>query len=254
MLEQIVLSQGISTDKQSGLTCRILSECGCSGIQHPSESVRKVAERVLILVYKINPRLIRKQLPPDDDITRRNLLYRQLFTEFDKIDTQKKVVKSVTVGSNKDRVPSATRLQSENMPMKCSRKEEQINHNSKINKILLKCSRINSNQSDSTGSETDSHSCDKSLKRHIKKSINKLNCPFCDWICDGTSLLDKHFWKCCPILTKCPACAQILEVADLTHHITGKFSILICLQYRQRLQPIILKSRKAYRFEIVVQI
>lgn len=88
MLEQLVLSQGISQDKQSGLTCRILSECGCSGINHPHENVRKVAERILISVYKVNPRLIRKQLPPDDEITRRNLLYRQLFTEFDKIDAQ----------------------------------------------------------------------------------------------------------------------------------------------------------------------
>lgn len=86
MLEQLVLSQGISQDKQSGLTCRSLSECGCSGIHHPAEPVRKVAERVLLLVYKVNPRLVRKQLPPDDDITRRNLLYRQLFTEFDKLD------------------------------------------------------------------------------------------------------------------------------------------------------------------------
>lgn len=88
MLEQLVLSQGISNDKQSGLACRTLSEAGCSGIHHPAESVRKVAERVLLLVYKVNPRLVRKQLPPDDDITRRNLLYRQLFSEFDKIDLQ----------------------------------------------------------------------------------------------------------------------------------------------------------------------
>jgi len=41
-----------------------------------------------VLVYKVNPRLVRKQLPPDDDITRRNLLYRQLFHEFDLIDLQ----------------------------------------------------------------------------------------------------------------------------------------------------------------------
>lgn len=90
MLEQLVLSQGISNDKPSGLTCRTLSECGCSGIHHPAEPVRKVAERVLLLVYKVNPRMIRKQLPPDDDVTRRNLLYRQLFTEFDKLDMQRK--------------------------------------------------------------------------------------------------------------------------------------------------------------------
>lgn len=90
MLEQLVHTQGISTDKHSGLTCRALSDCGCSGIHHPAEPVRKVAERILLLVYKVNPRLVRKQLPPDDDITRRNLLYRQLFTEFDKLDLERK--------------------------------------------------------------------------------------------------------------------------------------------------------------------
>jgi centrosomal protein CEP104 len=88
ILEQLVLSQGINQEKPSGMSCRVLSECGCSGINHPHESVRKVAERILLAVYKVNPRLIRKQLPPDDEITRRNLLYRQLFTEFDKIDMQ----------------------------------------------------------------------------------------------------------------------------------------------------------------------
>jgi centrosomal protein CEP104 len=88
MLEQLVLSQGINQEKQSGMSCRILSEFGCSGINHPHDNVRKVAERILLAVYKVNPRLIRKQLPPDDEITRRNLLYRQLFAEFDKIDMQ----------------------------------------------------------------------------------------------------------------------------------------------------------------------
>lgn len=34
MLEQLALSQGINADKQSGLTCRALSECGCSGMHH----------------------------------------------------------------------------------------------------------------------------------------------------------------------------------------------------------------------------
>lgn len=83
-----MLSQGINKEKQSGLSPRTLTEAGISGIHHPAEPVRKVAERVLLLVYKVNPRLVRKQLPPDDDVTRRNLLYRQLFTEFDKIDLE----------------------------------------------------------------------------------------------------------------------------------------------------------------------
>lgn len=72
----------------SGMTCRVLSELGASGLHHPAEAVRKVAERILIHVYKVNSRIVRKQLPPDDDITRRNLLYRHLMQEFDKIDLE----------------------------------------------------------------------------------------------------------------------------------------------------------------------
>lgn len=80
------------------MTCRVLSELGASGLHHPAEAVRKVAERILIHVYKVNSRIVRKQLPPDDDITRRNLLYRHLMQEFDKIDLE--VSNTVLVTNN----------------------------------------------------------------------------------------------------------------------------------------------------------
>lgn len=34
-------------------------EAGISGIHHPAEHVRKVAERILLLIYKNQPRLVR---------------------------------------------------------------------------------------------------------------------------------------------------------------------------------------------------
>ena len=70
------------------MTCRILAELGISGLHHPAEAVRKMAEKILVLVYKSNPRLVRRQLPPDDEVTRRNILYRHLMQEFDKIDIE----------------------------------------------------------------------------------------------------------------------------------------------------------------------
>jgi len=72
----------------SGMTCRILCEFGMSAIHHPTEAVRKAAERILVHVYKVNPRFVRKQLPPDDEITRRNIMYRQLMQEFERIDQE----------------------------------------------------------------------------------------------------------------------------------------------------------------------
>ncbi|CAH0403059.1 unnamed protein product [Chilo suppressalis] len=89
MLEQLVLNHGISTDKNSGLTVRRLAECGAAGAQHAAGSVRAAAERILLAAYARSPRVVRAQLPPDDAVTRRNLIYRHLFQQFDRIDMQK---------------------------------------------------------------------------------------------------------------------------------------------------------------------
>ncbi|KAG7300999.1 hypothetical protein JYU34_015363 [Plutella xylostella] len=89
MLEQLILSHGISTDKNSGLTVRRLAECGAAGAQHASGAVRAAAERILLAAYARSPRVVRAQLPPDDAVTRRNLIYRHLFQQFDRIDMQK---------------------------------------------------------------------------------------------------------------------------------------------------------------------
>ncbi|KAL4716449.1 hypothetical protein ACJJTC_015877 [Scirpophaga incertulas] len=89
MLEQLVLNHGFSTDKNSGLTVRRVAECGASGVQHACGAARAAAERLLLRAYERGPRLVRAQLPPDDAVTRRNLIYRHLLTRLDRIDAQK---------------------------------------------------------------------------------------------------------------------------------------------------------------------
>lgn len=243
MLEQLVLSQGISSDKQSGLTCRILSECGCSGIHHPAEPVRKVAERVLLLVYKVNPRLVRKQLPPDDDITRRNLLYRQLFTEFDKIDEGRR---REMVSANQSFTPSGilrhgTPPHSPNVgnlsgTQTDANSERKFSFNNGTNSNSAESTTVNSprktasynNYSPTTKSASDSYDQEpptqNSSKSNSLKSECENRCPFCEWSYNGNAeQLDKHYWKACPILTKCPQCSQVLEVAALCAHLIGWF-------------------------------
>ncbi|XP_038111335.1 centrosomal protein of 104 kDa isoform X1 [Culex quinquefasciatus] len=314
MLEQLVLSQGISSDKQSGLACRTLSEAGCSGIHHPAESVRKVAERVLLLVYKVNPRLVRKQLPPDDDITRRNLLYRQLFTEFDKIDLQRKkemlenkhfsgptsfagICSPPMSNSSKNSPPVEIRsralrydsagssggtrggnvsfsdgthfgwhsnfnssLQDSNLsPVRRpadsagiikSKSGHAIGHHhwaseDKCESSFYEKPDCNGKTTleggvpkqtlsqpktllyDSTvgflGSENGAGSRKSSNSDSFEGIDNEIRCPFCDWICHGDpAQLDKHYWKACPVLTKCPQCSQILEVAALSPHLINE--------------------------------
>lgn len=239
MLEQLVLSQGISSDKQSGLTCRILSESGCSGIHHPAEPVRKVAERVLLLVYKVNPRLVRKQLPPDDDITRRNLLYRQLFTEFDKIDEGRRR-EMISNNQNFSSVGILRHVTPPHSPNVSNLTTSQLVTENR--KFSFNGTNTNTNSADSTtvNSPRKSVSYNYSPNKTASTSYNyepeaqtqncsKSNseaenrCSFCDWPYNGDAeQLDKHYWKACPILTKCPQCSQVLEVAALCTHLIGR--------------------------------
>lgn len=195
MLEQLVLTLGISQDKQSGLTCRILAEAGISGINHPTEGVRKIAERVLLLVYRVNRRLVRKLVPPDDDVTRRNLMYRQLFQEFDKIDSEEKNSKKddegkIGNGHAKERKGST---------------EEGAGSNGV------------------GGAE--GHAVNGDGKEELQLTLDATaalpTCPFCSAEIENDDL-DKHYWKSCPLLTKCPQCSLVLEIGSFSAHLMSK--------------------------------
>lgn len=235
-----MLSQGISTDKQSGLTCRALSECGCSGIHHPADTVRKVAERVLLLVYKVNPRLVRKQLPPDDDITRRNLLYRQLFTEFDKLDNERRrEMLDANRGGPLGILRNSTPPYSPNSANLSSIQTDSTQSEARSSQFTFS-NGSNTNSADSTTVNSprkfaENRPINKTLVINGKEQLPRKasnsdsiedsecenRCPFCDWPYNGSEQLDKHYWKACPVLTKCPQCSQVLEVAALCAHLTS---------------------------------
>ncbi|KRJ99174.1 centrosomal protein of 104 kDa isoform X1 [Drosophila yakuba] len=248
MLEQLVHTQGISTDKHSGLTCRALSECGCSGIHHPAEPVRKVAERILLLVYKVNPRLVRKQLPPDDDITRRNLLYRQLFTEFDKLDLDRKqelLLEASKYGGGHSSGDAATppadkaSTSSDASRLMNSRSGHSLGPMASSSNGYASCNgkqQYNEQLKRSMLSVTNSRKGSASNSESTEDNTPKIRCPFCDWSCAGSDAtqLDRHYWKACPFLTKCPQCSQVLEVAALNYHLTtecdAKESYVVCVR------------------------
>ncbi|XP_069676060.1 centrosomal protein of 104 kDa isoform X2 [Periplaneta americana] len=189
MVEQLVLNQGISTEKQSGLTCRVLSEFGSSGLHHPAEAVRKVAERILTLVYRVNPRLVRKQLPPDDDITRRNLLYRQLFHEFDRIDIQRK---------------------------------KEILERNKQAAVTAAAAAAAAGGSGGQGSSSSSASAITSPSDTSQQDApDDKMCIFCLSRADSFTEegLNIHYWRSCPMLTRCTHCKQVVEIASLSQHL-----------------------------------
>ena len=55
-------------------------------IQHNAGEVREKAEKIIVALYRDVGAPVKDFLPPDDEKTRKNVLYKQLFEAFDKID------------------------------------------------------------------------------------------------------------------------------------------------------------------------
>ncbi|XP_060527673.1 centrosomal protein of 104 kDa isoform X2 [Cylas formicarius] len=244
MVEQLIINHGISTDKQSGLTCRTLSEFGASGLHHPAEAVRKVSERILVLVYKVNPRMVRKQLPPDDDITRRNLLYRQLFHEFDNIDLRRKqealernrIIQQCSVTSKMDCFspePDENKsdinrcISTDNMHPAADTSNQET---SKSNSYVLAKSLSGGNLAQTNGvhkagdkQSSSSTSAVSSPSGHSQKGDEDKHCIFCGQteseILSISNSMNSHYWRSCLMLVRCSACNQVVEVAALTDHL-----------------------------------
>ncbi|XP_030760199.1 centrosomal protein of 104 kDa [Sitophilus oryzae] len=249
MVEQLILSHGISTDKQSGLTCRTLSEFGSSGLHHPAEAVRKVSERILVLVYKVNPRMVRKQLPPDDDITRRNLLYRQLFHEFDSIDLERKkealeknrLIQQCSANSNSDCFSPEPVCESRSEISKCissNNLETLANNfvnneaNNKTNYPLAKSlsggniGQTNGHVKGDNERRSVSSASGVSTPSNNSKEDDERHCIFCNQsektILLMSNSMNSHYWRSCPMLVRCKLCSQVVEVAGLTEHLVSE--------------------------------
>ncbi|XP_075210300.1 centrosomal protein of 104 kDa [Lycorma delicatula] len=225
MAEQLILNHGISSDKNSGMTCRTLAEFGASGLHHPAEAVRKVAERVLLLVYKVNPRIVRKQLPPDDDITRRNLLYRHLYQQFDKIDSERK--QSMCEKNKLVRSDSANSTN----PITTTRSSHAISsintttsgNTTTTNSITLTSNTAtNPHSRDSPGSHSSSSSSGQSFLSPSVEQQQDKQCIFCLTTSESFTEegLNIHYWKECPMLMRCHHCQEVVEIATLNQHLT----------------------------------
>lgn len=71
----------------SGLTLENMMKFLNDGLAHTSGGdVRQASEEVIIKLYRNEGSRVKDYLPQDSDKTRRNVLYKQLFVAFDKID------------------------------------------------------------------------------------------------------------------------------------------------------------------------
>lgn len=171
LVEQLVAKLGV--EKDSGLSVSTVMAFAVPALQHPSGSVREAAERIIINLYKMKGREVRRYLPAEEERTRRNTLHRHLYEELDRIEAEER-----------------------------------------------RSSVVSNLSSHGDGSRTSEIS-----SPDLVEKLEKL-CIFCGERNDSftSSGLDLHYWKSCPMLTRCANCEQVVEISGLTEHVLTECS------------------------------
>uniref|UniRef100_A0A452U2Z2 Centrosomal protein of 104 kDa n=1 Tax=Ursus maritimus TaxID=29073 RepID=A0A452U2Z2_URSMA len=211
---------------QMGLLARLLKDLGTGGtgftidnvmkfsvsaLEHRVYEVRETAVRVILDMYKQHRAFILEYLPPDDSTTRKNVLYKTIFEGFAKIDGRptdaeiRAQKKAATEEAEKRKKEEIKALQGQLAALKDIQAEAQVGKAAAPSPLHVRgrpeCSR---------------HPC-----LHLRLLFSCSLCIFCgerseSFTEDG---LDLHYWKHCPMLTRCAHCRQVVEISSLTDHL-----------------------------------
>ncbi|XP_068203102.1 centrosomal protein of 104 kDa [Palaemon carinicauda] len=234
-------------DRDSGFTPRHLVEFGHSAFKHPNNEVRKVGERLLLTLYAHYPSTVRKVLPIHDELARKNVLYRNLFEQLEAIDEKREAAAAAAAATPRTPRPSPSQTSSgpqstynhgsnNTTPTHSSTPSSSSGVSSSssvgnggtyplVPQISITpdeaevrgraLSRLNGSRSDLKSMEQDLHS---------PGDPEEKTCIFCGAYDSSftESGLDMHYWRTCPMLTRCQHCRQVVEVASLTQHLLGE--------------------------------
>ncbi|MGH0177796.1 UNVERIFIED_CONTAM: hypothetical protein FKN15_075896 [Acipenser sinensis] len=215
LLERLLKDLG--TDN-SGFTVDNVMQFAMGALEHSASEVRDTAVRIIQVMYRKNKSAVLEYLPPDDANTRRNILYKNMFDGFAKIDGRP------TETQVKTQKKAATQEAEK-------RKKEEIRA---LQEQLAALQEIQAEQA-SKGKEQDTHKPSKAAGKKaalvpppdigddqssVANYLDNL-CIFCGEKDDSFNEegLDLHYWKNCPMLRRCEHCRQVVEIASLMDHL-----------------------------------
>ncbi|XP_050702856.1 centrosomal protein of 104 kDa-like isoform X2 [Eriocheir sinensis] len=265
-------------EKESGFSVKQVVEFSHSAFRHQNSEVRKVGERLLLLLHPHHAPAVRRVLPPPDDVQRRSVHYRNLMDQLDAIDEKREappppsgVGRGGATPPHKASPPSTSttppsqRTDHHNhhhhyhhqappsppqpspppppphhlgamggggglggfggaargggAPLVCVTPEEVVEVRGRaLSRLNGSCVDLTSDlESLTSPGDPDDRTC--------------IFCGVYDEAFTDEGGLDLHYWRACPMLTRCANCRQVVEVASLTHHLLGECSA--STQYRR---------------------
>ncbi|XP_067166980.1 centrosomal protein of 104 kDa isoform X1 [Apteryx mantelli] len=207
--------------ENSGFTIDNIMKFSTGALEHRVYEVRDTALRIIFDMYRKHKAAILEYLPPDDANTRKTVLYKTLFDGFTKIDgklTEAEIraqKKAATEEAEKQKMEEIKVLQGQLAALKEIQAEVQAGKEkeSDFQKSKNQGYRVNEGPQHAAAEIPDDRSS-------VSNYLDNL-CIFCGERDESFTEegLDLHYWKHCPMLTRCEHCKQVVEIASLTEHL-----------------------------------
>ncbi|NXE76319.1 CE104 protein, partial [Cochlearius cochlearius] len=203
--------------ENSGFTISNVMKFATGALEHRVYEVRDVALRIIFDMYRKHKAAVLEYLPPDNANVRKTVLYKTLFDGFTKIDGELSEAeiraqrKAVTEQAEKQKKEEIKVLQGQLAALKEIQAEVQAG---KVRVSLFTGYQVNESPQPAAAAEIpDYHSS-------VTNYLDNL-CIFCGERDESFTEegLDLHYWKHCPMLTRCEHCKQVVEIASLTEHL-----------------------------------
>ncbi|KAL9825293.1 centrosomal protein of 104 kDa [Geothlypis trichas] len=215
LVESLLVAMGT---ENSGFTVNNVMKFATGALEHRAHEVREVVLRIIFAMYREHRAAVLEYFPLDDAGARRTVRYKTLFEGFAKIDGK----------SSESEVRTQRKAATE--AEKQTKEEMKVlkNHPSAL-KLVLQAEVENEEEKKSYFQKTENqgHQVDEATVGNIQEELSSVAnyldnlCIFCGERNESFTEegLDLHYWKHCPMLTRCEHCKQMLEICSLTEHL-----------------------------------
>ncbi|KAI1892582.1 hypothetical protein AGOR_G00135060 [Albula goreensis] len=220
MMERLLAVLGT---EGSGFTLSNVMQFSMGALEHSASEVREKAVQIILAMYQQHRSAVLELLPPNDASTRKNILYKNIFDGFAKIDgrpidPQTKTLKKGSAEEvDKEKKEEIRTLQEQLAALKeISEKEKEKGRDNSKGKEVSKPIKGGNKKMPPT-KNTDVGDVDQSSVANYLDSL----CIFCGEKDDSFTEegLDLHYWKHCPMLRRCELCRQVVEISSLSEHL-----------------------------------
>ncbi|NXB88872.1 CE104 protein, partial [Vidua chalybeata] len=209
---------GAMGTENSGFTINNVMKFATGALEHRAHEVREVVLRIIFAMYREHRAAVLEYLPLDDAGARRTVRYKTLFEGFAKID-----------GKSSEAEVRAQRKSATEAEKQTKEEMKVLKGHPAALKLELQAEVEAEEEKESDFQKTENQgyqvyeAAAAKIQEELSSVANYLDnlCIFCGERNESFTEegLDLHYWKHCPMLTRCEHCRQMLEIASLTEHL-----------------------------------